>query len=412
MFPPVQPETIQFAATRGEALEQLAAFVPFAGRYGRDRNKVVPGHRNVSRLSPAIRHGLIDPAECEAAVLARYAPSTVEKFVQELHWRQYWKGWLSLRPGVWDDYRTSLEAIRNDPDAPQLRERAVRCERGESPVAIMNHFARELTSTGYLHNHARMWFAGWWIHVERLPWQLGADFFFRNLLDADPASNTLSWRWVAGLQTPGKTYLPRKANIEKHVDPEILAEHTGGLELLARPQAFPPEHPMRPEISHPEIAADPVDSAAPLGIWIHDEDLRPEHGPLATLNPATIIIAGHHDERERRALPAPRQAWLRAALDDVASRAGAHFRTPVQHDRNSSLPEALRQWAAANKLKQVVALRPEVGPLADRLPALRQSLRATGARLRLLSRPGDLALRPLATGGFFGFWKKIQSAAK
>jgi deoxyribodipyrimidine photo-lyase len=256
-----------------------------------------------------------------------------------------------------------------------------------------------------------MWFAGWWIHVERLPWQLGADFFFRHLLDADPASNTLSWRWVAGLQTAGKTYLPRRANIEKYVAPEILTEHTGGLGLLARPQALLPDHPMRPEISHPEIADDPVDPAAPLGIWIHDEDLRPEQGPLATLSPAKILIANHHDDRERRALPAPRQAWLRAALDDVASRAATHFRTPVQQNQKSGLPETLRQWADANNLKQVVALRPEVGPLADRLPELRQSLRATGSRLCLLSRPDDLALRPLATGGFFGFWKKTQGAA-
>ena len=87
--------------------------------------------------------------------------------------------------------------------------------KGMGPVAVMNGFARELVETGYLHNHSRMWFAGYWVHVARLPWQLGAKFFQDHLLDFDPASNTLSWRWVAGLQTPGKTYLPRRYKYRK-----------------------------------------------------------------------------------------------------------------------------------------------------------------------------------------------------
>jgi deoxyribodipyrimidine photo-lyase len=65
---------------------------------------------------------------------------------------------------------------------------------------------QELVETGYLHNHARMWFASIWIFTLRLPWELGADFFLRHLLDGDAASNTLSWRWVAGLHTKGKHY--------------------------------------------------------------------------------------------------------------------------------------------------------------------------------------------------------------
>ena len=80
----------------------------------------------------------------------------------------------------------------------------------------MDRIARELIQTGYLHNHARMWWASFWIHAEGLPWELGADVFFRHLLDADPASNTLSWRWVAGLQTAGKTYLVRLSNLQKY----------------------------------------------------------------------------------------------------------------------------------------------------------------------------------------------------
>ena len=60
-----------------------------------------------------------------------------------------------------------------------------------------------------------MWFASIWIHYFGLPWQLGAKLFYDHLLDADIASNTLSWRWVAGLQTEGKKYIANSHNIMK-----------------------------------------------------------------------------------------------------------------------------------------------------------------------------------------------------
>ena len=202
-----------FANTREAALAQLNHFIPASGKYSRDRNHVFPyQHHNVSCLSPAIRHRLLSEEEAAAAPLVRYASSTIEKYTQEIYWRRYWKSWLSLRPQVWDEYLAELPAIELSDSEQERYQKAIS---GDSGLAIMDLFTRELLETGYLHNHARMWWAGWWIHIARLPWQLGADFFYQNLLDADPASNTLSWRWVAGLQTPGKTYLPRRSNLGK-----------------------------------------------------------------------------------------------------------------------------------------------------------------------------------------------------
>ena len=71
-----------------------------------------------------------------------------------------------------------------------------------------------------------MWFASIWIFTLNLPWQLGADFFMQHLLDGDPASNTLSWRWVAGIQTKGKNYLARKSNIEKYSNIKLNENET------------------------------------------------------------------------------------------------------------------------------------------------------------------------------------------
>ena len=79
----------------------------------------------------------------------------------------------------------------------------------------MDAWTSELIDTGYLHNHARMWYASIWIHTLKLPWTLGAEFFLKHLLDGDVASNTLSWRWVAGLHTLGKFYLAQNSNICK-----------------------------------------------------------------------------------------------------------------------------------------------------------------------------------------------------
>ena len=405
------PSENHFAATREAARLRLGEFVPLSGRYSRDRNRVVPGHPSVSRLSPAIRHRLLSTEECVGAVLERYAPSTVEKFVQELYWRRYWKSWLSLRPDVWREYLHDLSDLQKHSRHAIVRERVSQIEAGESDIAIMAHFSRELVGTGYLHNHARMWFAGWWVHVERLPWQLGADFFFRHLLDSDPASNTLSWRWVAGLQNPGKTYLPRRKNIEKYVAAEILSSNRDGLEKLDHPTASLPPLPPRPEITRRTLPRQEPEAFQPTGIWVHEEDLCPESSPLAHLQPDTLLVRGDDPGWDPCRFPDSKRAWLRKALRDAESRARGHFGCPSSPPSSLSLESNLASWAREKELTQVVAMRPEVGPLADRVDLIRETLAAAGVNLVLLDRPEDLTLRSLARGGFFGFWKKVQRHA-
>jgi len=367
-------------ATRDQALDQLQDFVALSGRYSRDRNHVIPGHGNVSCLSAAIRHRLMTEWEVAAAPLSRYAASTVEKFTQEVYWRSYWKGWLSLRPQVWTSY---LEEIEDHPEAEAIRQ-------GNGPVEVMNGFARELTETGYLHNHARMWFAAYWVHLARLPWQLGAKFFQNHLLDFDPASNTLSWRWVAGLQTPGKTYLPRRGNLEKYLHPELL--HSKGLELLENPVAILPEEVVKPSIMRANLPENFLPDGHPV-LWIHEEDLSPERSPLGEIEPSKIVVTS--DVPGKSAL---QKKWLGTALDDAVMRAKKHFQAPVER------ADTLISWAKQNKVSEVVTLRPEVGPLHDLLPPIE----AAGVTVNLIVRPEDRYLRSFATAGFFGFWKKLQ----
>jgi deoxyribodipyrimidine photo-lyase len=143
-------------SSRAASLAKLDGFIPIAEHYARDRNHVIPGHPAVSRLSPAIRHRLITEEEVVSTVLRAHSFSRVEKFIQEVYWRRYWKSWLALRPEVWTEFLRDLEAIGENPDARRIEE-------SQTGNRVIDHFANELVATGYLHNHARMWFAGWWV---------------------------------------------------------------------------------------------------------------------------------------------------------------------------------------------------------------------------------------------------------
>jgi deoxyribodipyrimidine photo-lyase len=255
-----------------------------------------------------------------------------------------------------------------------------------------------------------MWFAGWWIHIERLPWQLGADFFLRHLLDGDPASNTLSWRWVAGLQTPGKTYLPRRSNLEKYLPPELLELHHQGLEQLEHPQALILPIEARPAITRPSLPPTPPLRDGRIGIWIHEEDLLIEQSPLASLRPLAMLATRDNATWTRLRYPKIKTTWLQTAIDDATQRASSAFEIEVEVSGDSSMTEALLLWANKHRLQQIATMRPEIGPLHDQIDHLHAALSNAGIELVLIDRPEDLALRPLATGGFFGFWEKMQKS--
>jgi deoxyribodipyrimidine photo-lyase len=203
-------------ASRGEMASYLSAAFPHAQgtlsetRGGRQAAEAAlarieperyAGSRNfldgaVSRLSMYIRHGILSLAEVRRAALARTRyPDRIRKFIQELAWRHYWQRvWAEIGDGIWidrEEYKTGLRAEDYADELPPD------IERGETGLACIDSFSRELRETGYLHNHARMWVAAYVVHWRRVRWQAGARWFLRHLLDGDPASNNLSWQWVA-----------------------------------------------------------------------------------------------------------------------------------------------------------------------------------------------------------------------
>jgi len=204
-----------FEASRAKALNQLNNFVDNnLSEYSKLRNfDFGPEKRsNISCLSPYITHGIINEKEVIQKALSKFSFSKNEKFIQEVLWRTYWKGWLELRPNVWTDYLAELNQIKNEFQNNQNYLSAID---GKTDIECFNAWVNELKDNNYLHNHTRMWFASIWIFTLELPWQLGAEFFMQHLFDGDAASNTLGWRWVAGVQTQGKHYLASEWNIKK-----------------------------------------------------------------------------------------------------------------------------------------------------------------------------------------------------
>ena len=204
-----------FEASRAKAVDKLNTFVEQnLSDYSKLRNfDFGPSNRsNVSCLSPYITHGIINELEVINKSLKKFSFAKNEKFIQEVLWRVYWKGWLELRPDVWSDYLIELDKIKKEFKNNQSYLDTIE---GKTNVDCFNQWVIELKESNYLHNHTRMWFASIWIFTLELPWQLGAEFFMQHLYDGDAASNTLGWRWVAGIQTQGKHYLASEWNINK-----------------------------------------------------------------------------------------------------------------------------------------------------------------------------------------------------
>jgi deoxyribodipyrimidine photo-lyase len=394
----------QFPSTRAAALDRLAAFTPRMGRAYADHRNADHGpglHDAVSCLSPAIRHRLVTEAEVVAAALAAHGPQASGKFVQEVFWRSYWKGWLELRPSVWAAYRASLarhmQALATNGG---LRKAHAQACRGETGIGCFDSWARELAETGYLHNHARMWFASIWIFTLRLPWELGADLFLRHLLDGDAASNTLSWRWVGGLQTIGKHYVARADNIARWTGGRF--DPSGELDETAAP--LPPEPLPAPARLSPRETPPPGDAA----LLLHEEDLGVESLDTGA---ARIVAAAGFALPEARSplLVAPHvAAHLDSALADGLARAASRFGVAAER----VAPEAVADWADSARIRTVLTPEAPTGWTADALGPVAAALAARGIRLLRLRRDWDTACWPLATRGFFQFRERIPELAR
>jgi deoxyribodipyrimidine photo-lyase len=244
-----------------------------------------------------------------------------------------------------------------------------------------------------------MWFASIWIFTLKLPWRLGADFFLRNLLDGDPASNTLSWRWVAGLHTRGKPYVAQASNIARFTEERFvpraqeLTQSASGLEALepdGLPECNPPRVPNAPQLH------------LPTALLLTEEDCRIEDFPFRDLictAAATLAASPLRSPRDVAQLVVRFEA---GALADVAQRSGLAVSA-----MQIGAPSDLARWALQSGAQQIVTPYVPVGPLRDWLARAQPELEAAGISLTEWRRDWDAMIWPHATAGFFKVKKQI-----
>ncbi len=382
--------------SRSLAVEKLTDFIPKAGLNYRNKRNYDFGpsnHNYVSQLSPFIRRRILTEAEVLRAILNKHSLPSSEKFVQEVFWRTYWKGWLEMRPSVWLDYQNDLSRLENQimTQAGLRKSWETACE-GKTEIDCFDFWACELKETGYLHNHARMWFASIWIFTLNLPWQLGADFFLRHLLDGDPASNTLSWRWVAGLQTQGKTYLARRDNISKFTNDRFAPV---GLSSSAAALKGQPH----PNISMLNLSNLP-NSDLRTGLLIHNDDL--ELSPILNgLRIESTIALNNLDQISPWSCANLVHTFVNSLIEDVSIR----YRDKIGSVKVISTPDEVENWYHENKLEQIVVAYAATGPNASFI----RDLNKHGLNVVQISKKYDQIAWPHATHGFFRFKEKIPA---
>lgn len=397
---PDEAGAVNWTPTRAAAKDRLTRFAPRAGRAyaGRRNFDLGTEHRgNISALSPWIRHRALLEEDVVQAALAKHGARGSEKFIQEVFWRGYFKGWLEHRPLIWQRYKQDLvqaiDQIEKDAGLAARYESAVG---GRTGIACFDAWAKELIETGYLHNHARMWFASIWAFTLELPWELGADFFYRHLLDGDPASNTCSWRWVCGLHTEGKTYLAKAWNIEKFTEGRFNPEgqlapdirHIGAPDL---------PDPVLPNLQHTDF------TGHRFGLLVTEEDTSPDRLALPHA-PAAIMALTGPAQRSTLAMSPLLTAFAPALLAEAAPHIQSHFEQDCLQNSDEDWGQQLTDWAASQKLDCIVTSRLPIGPVRKRV---HKAVSRLNIPLIEITRPYDQALWPYTKRGFFALKKKM-----
>jgi deoxyribodipyrimidine photo-lyase len=338
-----------------KAAEAALALVDPAA-YARSRNYLDGA---VARLSPYLRHGVLTLAEVrDHALAAVNRPEEAEKFINELGWRDYWQRlYAAWGNGVWDDresYKTGHSATAY---ATQLPQDVASASTG---LQCMDSFSRELEQTGYLHNHSRMWLAAYLVHWRHVRWQAGARWFLQHLLDGDPASNNLSWQWVASTFS-NKPYFFNRENLERYTGSQYCRQCPARnvcpfdaayeeLEIkLFRPEVkseahMPPKPSALPPLSR---KADLSQLRHPL-VWIHTDSLNPKQELLSRYPQAPAVFVWDEAWLREEQISSKRITFLEECLAEMPT----HL-----EQRRGDLATELLAAATKGNADHVVALR-------------------------------------------------------
>ena len=199
------PKTSIFPVSYSEIIQRVRNIEP--RKYGSSRNYL---NGAVTYISPYISRGVISTKFVLSETLKRgYQPAHIEKFIQELTWRDYWQQvWRSKGDLINQDIKHQQTPISNR-GIPQVVLEA------NTGIEAIDQAIKSFYSTGYMHNHVRMYIASIICNISQSYWKMPAQWMYFHLLDADWASNALSWQWVAGANS-NKKYVANQENINRY----------------------------------------------------------------------------------------------------------------------------------------------------------------------------------------------------
>ena len=384
--------------TRAAGLERLSNFTSTGLKLytdGRNYDYGPEDRSNISALSPWIRRRLISEQEIIEKLFKTNSHGAADKYIQQVIWRTYFKGWLEQHPTVWKAYDEGVTSGLNEVSSDQSRARVYeKAITGQTGIDCFDSWATELMEHAYLHNHARLWFASIWIFTLKLPWELGANFFMKYLLDGDPASNTLSWRWVSGLHTKGKNYLATSSNIDKFTLGRFRIE--AHLNEAANPLTELTEHPIQ---SLPRLENLPSDDFLLL---VTEEDCNSVdltgQFPVAALG---LILPEKSEVFERSDAVFN---FSHGAVMDGVERIYSTGEVLICEE----WAEPIIELARSKKVKNIVTAYTPIGPVNTKLQGIKPLLKNAGIELSFLRQKYDQTFWPHATKGFFAFKKSTN----
>lgn len=195
---------MQFPTDYTSILERVEQIEPL--RYAGTRNFI---DGDVTYLSPFISRGVISLSQVAAQALKNHSPFQVQKFLQELAWREYWQRvWQNLGDKIFTDIKQPQQNVKHHSMVAAI-------EKAHTGIAVIDKHIELLYDIGYMHNHIRMYVSSIACNIAGAHWLKPSQWMYYHLLDGDLASNSLSWQWVAGSFSAKKYYCNQK-NINRY----------------------------------------------------------------------------------------------------------------------------------------------------------------------------------------------------
>ena len=251
---------MNFPTVYDEIIKRVESINP--PEYGKTRNHI---NGAVTYLSPYISRGVISAKQILEMIPDKgYTTGQIEKFIQELAWREYFQRvWQHMEDDIFDDIRHRYTGIqhRNIPTA---------IAEANTGIHSIDEAIRELYTTGYMHNHLRMYTASITCNIAKSNWQLPSQWMYYHLLDGDLASNVCSWQWVTG-NFSSRQYFCNQENINIYTGSKqqqtFLNKSYDELPGMKVPEILKNNLPLTLKTLLPEKISPLVDITLPLVIY-------------------------------------------------------------------------------------------------------------------------------------------------